>query len=126
MGTTPDKNSAEAATTCTCKAGFTGTKCEIECKDSENKEVDATKKECKCKATYWFAMEKELTCTKDCTTGLTGYALDGTKCKCAADYAVKDGKCVKCSDNDANSKPNSTGTACECKTDYLHNGTKCV
>merc|ERR1711971_269064 len=62
----------------------------------------------------------------DCTTGLTGYALDGTKCKCAADYAAKDGKCVKCVDNDANSKPNADGTACECKTDYSHNGTSCV
>lgn len=127
MGTTPDKNTAAAASTCTCKAGFYGATCSTECKDSDNEKVNSAKTACECKDTYWFAMTKEKKCTKDCTTGLTGYALDGSKaCKCAADYAVKDGKCVKCVDNDANSKPNSNGTACECKTDYLHNGTSCV
>lgn len=125
MGTTPDKNNAEAAS-CTCKATFYGASCNSECKSSDNKEVNTAKDGCVCKATYWKAMDKEDVCTKDCTTSLTGYALDGTKCKCAADYAVKDGKCVKCVDNDANSKPNADGTACECKTDYSHNGTKCV
>jgi hypothetical protein len=126
MGTTPDKASAAAVSTCTCKANWYDATCSTECKDSENKKVNSGKTACECKDTYWFAMSKELTCTKDCTTGLTGYALDGTKCKCAADYAVKDGKCVKCSVADANSKPKDDGSACECKTDYLHNGTSCV
>lgn len=126
MGTTPDKNSAEAATTCTCKAGFYGAKCENECKSSENKEVNSTKDGCKCKDTYWFAQTKELKCTNDCTTGLTGYKKDGSKCVCDTDYAVKDGKCVKCATEDANSKPNSTASACECNANYLHDGTKCV
>jgi len=60
-------------------------------------------------------MTNEDVCTNDCTTGLTGYekVTDKKECKCAADYAVKDGKCVKCvTALGTGGEPNTDRTAC--------------
>lgn len=126
MGTTPNKGTAAAASTCTCSANHYGTKCETECKDAKHKKVNSAKTACECKDTYWKAMTSEDVCTNDCTTDLTGYKKDGSKCVCDTNYAVKDGKCVKCSDNDANSEPKADASACVCKTNYIQGVSKCV